>query len=87
MWRTAVDINPISWRINLASLIGVPHACQISGVSAGNIRLFNDLWCVLAGRGSYSGPGGWNYPDSLEVGNWHRGKKMPDVEGRAHFSL
>jgi hypothetical protein len=41
----------------------------------------------LAGRGHMAGPGGWNYPDSLEVGNGRRGKKLTPSETRAHFSL
>ncbi len=32
---------------------------------------------------SYAGPGGWNDPDMLEVGN----DGLSDVEARAHFSL
>ena len=36
---------------------------------------------------SYSRPGGWNYPDSLEVGNCHRSKCIHGAEARAHFSL
>jgi hypothetical protein len=32
-------------------------------------------------------PGGWNYPDSLEVGDIKRGRSMPPCEARAHFSL
>ena len=41
----------------------------------------------LAGRGHLAGPGGWNYPDSLEVGNGHRGQKLSPSETRAHFSM
>ena len=41
----------------------------------------------LAGRGSLSRPGGWNYPDSLEVGNARRGVGLTPGEARAHFSL
>lgn len=36
-----------------------------------------------AGLAAYSGPGHWNDPDFLEVGN---GKMMPD-EWRTNFSL
>ncbi len=35
------------------------------------------------GLEAYSGPGGWNDPDMLEVGNG----KMSDAEYRSHFSL
>jgi hypothetical protein len=41
----------------------------------------------IIGRGSYSSPGGWNYPDSLEVGNCHRSTCIHGAEARAHFSL
>jgi alpha-galactosidase len=41
----------------------------------------------LAGRGQLAGPGGWNYPDSLEVGNARRGKHLTPQETRAHFAL
>jgi len=35
------------------------------------------------GLESYAGPGGWNDPDMLEVGN----DGLSDIEARAHFSL
>ena len=41
----------------------------------------------LIGRGSLAGPGGWNYPDSLEVGVFKHNKTLPPNEARAHFSL
>lgn len=41
----------------------------------------------LIGRGSLAGPGGWNYPDSLEIGNGHKGVKLTPSQSRAHFSL
>ena len=41
----------------------------------------------LAGRGHMAGPGGWNYPDSLEVGNARRGRHLTPAETRAHFAL
>ena len=41
----------------------------------------------VIGRGSMAGPGGWNYPDSLEIGNGHRGVKLTPLQSRAHFSL
>jgi alpha-galactosidase len=34
-----------------------------------------------------AGPGGWNYPDSLEIGNAKHGKGFTPAEARAHFSL
>jgi alpha-galactosidase len=54
---------------------------------AGDIR---DEWASIiriagrdALRGRYAGPGGWNDPDSLEVGNGG----MTATEDRAHFAL
>jgi alpha-galactosidase len=38
---------------------------------------------LMDGIESYSGPGGWNDPDMLEVGNGG----MTDTEYRSHFSL
>jgi alpha-galactosidase len=35
-----------------------------------------------AGQSSYAGPGHWNDPDMMEVGNG-----LSDTEGRAHFSM
>jgi len=52
-----------------------------------NVQSWHNNLASLIGRGSYSTPGGWNYPDSLEVGNGHRGSRMPVPEARAHFSL
>ena len=52
-----------------------------------NVISWHNNLASLIGRGSYSMPGGWNYPDSLEVGNGHRGNRMPAPEARAHFSL
>jgi alpha-galactosidase len=42
-----------------------------------NIIDINDQWY------KYAGPGGWNDPDMLEVGNGH----MTYVEYQTHFSL
>ena len=41
----------------------------------------------LAGRGHLAGPGGWNYPDSLEIGNARHGKHLTPAETRANFAL
>jgi alpha-galactosidase len=55
--------------------------------TTGDIR---DQWSSMMGnieeqapRASYAGPGHWNDPDMLEIGNGH----MTDVEYRAHMSL
>jgi alpha-galactosidase len=48
-----------------------------SWISMINIIDQNDKWF------QYAGPGGWNDPDMLEVGNGG----MSDVEYRTHFSL
>lgn len=52
-----------------------------------NVQSWHNNLESLIGRGSMSMPGGWNYPDSLEVGVVHRGLPMPQNEARAHFSL
>ena len=43
------------------------------------------MWILdqQVGLASYSGPGGWNDPDMLEVGN----PGLASIESRAHFSL
>ena len=54
----------------------------------------NTMWSAIVGailplasRGHMAGPGGWNYPDSLEVGNARRGVHLTPSETRAHFAL
>ena len=67
LWRTTGDIADI-WDGN-----------HPNGYSMGVLRIV-DMQAELA---SYAGPGHWNDPDMLEVGNGG----MSDSEYRAHFSL
>ena len=67
LWRTSYDIYP--WIEN------VYHHAETSG---GDLRIhpaFNGLW-------QFAGPGHWNDPDMLEIGNL----KSPE-EDRIHMSL
>ena len=52
-----------------------------------NVQSWHNNLESLIGRGALSKPGGWNYPDSLEVGNCHRTACIHGAEARAHFSL
>ena len=52
-----------------------------------NVQSWRSNLASLIGRGALSQPGGWNYPDSLEVGNCHRTACIHGAEARAHFSL
>lgn len=67
LWRTSMDIYP--W-------MGSVYAC--ADTSAGDNAIhpaFNGLW-------QFAGPGRWNDPDMLQVGNL-----KTDIENKAHFSL
>ncbi|MHC4166130.1 MAG: NPCBM/NEW2 domain-containing protein [Planctomycetota bacterium] len=67
LWRTSNDIYP--WMDSV-------YAC--ADTSAGDRSIhpaFNGLW-------QFAGPGHWNDPDMLQVGNL-----KTDIENRAHFSL
>jgi alpha-galactosidase len=67
LWRTTGDISDV-WE-------GASHTPPWNGV----VEIL-DAQATLA---SYAGPGHWNDPDMLEVGNGG----MTDAEYRAHFSL
>jgi len=67
LWRTSFDIRP---------RMGSVYYC--ADTSAGDIIIhpaFNGLW-------QFAGPGHWNDPDMLQVGNLET-----DIENRTHFSL
>jgi len=67
LWRTSFDIGP-----NMGSV----YYCM--DTSAGDIVIhpeFNGLW-------QFAGPGHWNDPDMLQVGNM-----KSDIENRTHFGL
>jgi len=73
LWRTSYDIYP--WMDSI-------YAC--AETSAGDSVIhpaFNGLW-------QFAGPGHWNDPDMLQVGNMrHLDKNSKGVANRAHFSL
>ena len=71
MWRTTGDIQD-RWQ---GKLEWKPGDCCSYGVL--------DILDSEAELYSYAGPGHWNDPDMLEVGNGG----MTDVEYRSHFSL
>jgi hypothetical protein len=67
LWRTSYDIYP--W------MESVYHCANTSGGSGVSHPGFNGLW-------QFAGPGHWNDPDMLQVGNLAN-----ETENRAHFSL
>jgi len=73
LWRTSNDIYP--WMDSV-------YAC--AETSAGDQAIhpaFNGLW-------QFAGPGHWNDPDMLQVGNLkHIDADRRDIADRAHFSL
>ena len=62
---------------------GIGHLWRTTGDIQATWQSFTDLLDRQVGLEQYAGPGGWNDPDMLEVGN---GNLTPD-ENRAHFSL
>lgn len=67
LWRTSYDIHP---------RMGSVYYC--ADTTAGDIVIhpaFNGLW-------QFAGPGHWNDPDMLQVGNL-----KTDIENRTHFAL
>ncbi len=67
LWRTSGDIYP--W------IESVYHCAETSGGDQSIHPDFNGLW-------QFAGPGHWNDPDMLQVGNLKN-----NLEDRAHFSL
>jgi len=74
LWRTTFDIRPC-WDCGKKVLS--------KGVQVENFIGFTKILDLQVGLESYAGPGHWNDPDMLEVGN---GNLTLD-ENRAHFSL
>ena len=62
---------------------GVGHLWRTTGDIADNWRSFTRLLDMQAGLEKYAGPGGWNDPDMLEVGNGG----MTTGEYRAQFGF
>lgn len=74
LWRTTFDIRPC-WDCGKMTLS--------NGVQIENFIGFTKILDLQVGLETYAGPGHWNDPDMLEVGN---GKLTAD-ENKAHFSL
>ena len=74
LWRTTFDIRPC-WDCSEKEIV--------RGVQIENFLGFTKILDLQVGLESYAGPGHWNDPDMLEVGN---GKLTYD-ENVAHFSL
>jgi alpha-galactosidase len=87
--------RPIFYSINPGDGTGCPpNSCSINLPTIANMwRIGFDInasWASIVGLidqnvnlWSYAGPGHWNDPDMLEVGN----NGINDTEGRAHFSM
>jgi alpha-galactosidase len=73
LWRTSYDIYP--WMDSI-------YACAETSAGDRSIHpAFNGLW-------QFAGPGHWNDPDMLQVGNLkNMDEDRKDVADRAHFSL
>ena len=76
MCEWGVD-NPAKWAEPIANSWRTTRDIQDTWFSITNIATQNAAWW------QYAGPGGWNDPDILEIGN---GKLSPSEE-EAHFSL
>jgi alpha-galactosidase len=86
--------RPIFYSINPGDATGCPpNTCSIDLVTIANMwRIGFDIkatWSSMIGLVDqdtnlypYAGPGHWNDPDIMEVGNG-----LTDVEGRTHFSM
>jgi alpha-galactosidase len=61
---------------------GVGNSWRTTGDIANNYNSMLNIFHSNVGLASYAGPGAWNDPDMLEVGNG-----MSATEDRAHFSL
>jgi len=74
LWRTTFDIRPC-WDCG--------EQTHSKGVQVENFIGFTKILDRQVGLESYAGPGHWNDPDMLEVGNG----ELTYHENRAHFSL
>jgi len=85
LWRTGPDIND-HWLSDRHSLISV---IDKNGGDTSGYGVFSDAsnpegaFYDPPGVAAYAGPGHWNDPDALEVGNGG----MTAIEYRSHFSL
>ena len=74
LWRTTFDIRPC-WDCG--------QRVMSQGVEVENFIGFTKILDLQAGLERYAGPGHWNDPDMLEVGNG----ELSYEENKAHFSL
>jgi alpha-galactosidase len=74
LWRTTFDIRPC-WDCG--------QQTHSKGIQVENFIGFTKILDLQVGMESYAGPGHWNDPDMLEVGNG----ELSYVENVAHFSL
>lgn len=74
LWRTTFDIRPC-WDCG--------QRVMSQGVEVENFIGFTKILDLQAGLEWYAGPGHWNDPDMLEVGNG----ELTYEENQAHFSL
>ncbi|MCA8975740.1 MAG: NPCBM/NEW2 domain-containing protein [Planctomycetes bacterium] len=73
LWRTSGDIYP--W------MDSIYHCAETSAGDRAIHPAFNGLW-------QFAGPGHWNDPDMLQVGNLkHIAPERAPIGNRAHFSL
>ena len=77
-WEWAKDVSHL-WRTTL----DIDMKGRFDGDIWGNLIGWSDLVDMQVGLEKYAGPGHWNDPDMLAVGN----KEMPENEARAHFSM
>jgi alpha-galactosidase len=74
LWRTTFDIRPC-WDCG--------QQTHSKGIQVENFIGFTKILDLQVGLESYAGPGHWNDPDMLEVGNG----ELSYAENVAHFSL
>ncbi|MEU7874673.1 cellulose binding domain-containing protein [Dactylosporangium sp. NPDC049140] len=76
-----------SWGQDSVWTWGAPvgNSWRTTGDIQANFGSITGILDSQVGLENYAGPGGWNDPDMLEVGN--TGGALSDTEGRAHFSL
>lgn len=77
-WEWAKDVGHL-WRTTL----DIDMEARYDGNIWGNLYGWSDLVDMQVGLEKYAGPGHWNDPDMLAVGN----NNMPENEARAHFSM
>jgi alpha-galactosidase len=84
LWRTTTDISD-NWSNDSHSVISLldKNGEDASRFGSFDITIPTTAAYVAPGIASAAGPGHWNDPDGLEVGNGG----MTDTEYRSHFSL